>query len=194
MLIPVVREFGITTVLVQQCREELDEYKKMNNPYVVPDGKALKHASDLMLEITRVDTKDGRVEEGKNIYGGAQQVGHKVRVRGKKNRLGAPYRVGEFTLSYTQGIINVGEEIFELAKSLQIIKHPINPDTGKENVQMWQFGSHPAIRGEDAIKRWVLSDLTIQDELMTACYDVDDDDVINARNDTLDIIDAISLE
>lgn len=191
MLIPVVREFGITTVLVQQCREEMDEYKKMNNPYTVPDGKALKHASDLMLEISKIETKDGRVEAGKNIYGGAQQVGHKVRVRGKKNRLGAPYRAGEFTLSYTQGIINVGEEIYELAKSLQVIKHPINPDTGKENPQQWQFSAYPAIRGEEAVKKWVLSSPDIQNELMLACYAVDNDDVLSARNDALGILDTI---
>lgn len=188
MVIPVVRQFNITTILVQQCREEMDEYKKMSNPYVVPDGKALKHASDFMLEITRLDTKDGRVEEGKNIYGGAQQVGHKVRVRGKKNRLAAPFRAGEFTLSYTGGIVNIGEEVFELAKSIGVIRHPVNPETGKENVQMWQFGTHAAVRGEENIKKIVVADVNLQNEIMKACYSVDDT-VVLARNAALGYVD-----
>lgn len=185
LILPVIRENNITTVLVTQVYEELDEYKKMNNPFIVPDGRALKHACDYMLEVTKVETKEGRIEAGKNIYGGNQQLGHKVRVKGKKNRVGAPNRVGEFSLLYTKGIVNVGEEIFELAKSLGVIKHPINPDTGKENVMMWQFGKYPAVRGEDNIKQQVVASESMQQEIMTACYSVDNDDVINARNKTL---------
>jgi recombination protein RecA len=193
LILPVIRENSITTVLVQQVYEEMDEYKKMNNPYLVPDGRALKHFSDYMLEVTRIDTKDGRVEAGKNIYGGAQQVGHKVRVKGKKNRVGAPFRTGEFTLNYTRGIVNIGTEIFELAKSLGVIHHPTNPDTGKENVQMWAFAGHAPVRGEDNIRKMVESNVDLQQEIMKACYAVDSDDVLSARNEALGVID-VNLE
>ncbi len=193
LILPVIREHNITTALVQQVYEEMDQYKKMNNPFIVPDGRALKHFCDYMLEVTKVETKDGRVEEGKNIYGGAHQAGHKVRVKGKKNRLGAPNRCGEFTIHYTQGIINQGEEIYDLAKSLGVLTHPINPETGKANAQMWQFGSHPPLRGEENFKQWVTKNREVQNEIMAACYGVDNDDVIRARNDALGIID-IDLE
>lgn len=190
LILPVIRENNITTVLVQQVYEEMDEYKKMNNPFIVPDGRALKHFSDYMLEVTRVDTKDGRVEVGKNIYGGNQQVGHKVRVKGKKNRVGAPYRVGEFTLNYSRGIVNVGEEIYELAKSLGVIYHPINPDTNKVNPQMWSFAGYPPVRGEENMKKWVVDNTDLHDVIMKACYTIDSDDVLNARNETLGVIDV----
>jgi recombination protein RecA len=193
LILPVIRENNVTTVLVQQVYEEMDEYKKMNNPFIVPDGRSLKHFSDYMLEVTRIDTKDGRVEAGKNIYGGNQQIGHKVRIKGKKNRVGAPFRVGEFTLNYTRGIVNVGEEIYELAKSVEVVRHPINPDTGKANPQMWQFADHPAIRGEENMKAWVAGNTLIQDEIMKACYSIDDDNVLKARNEALGIID-INIE
>ena len=189
LILPVIREYSITTALVQQVYEEMDQYKKMNNPYIVPDGRALKHFCDYMLEVTKVETKEGRVEEGKNIYGGNHQVGHKVRVKGKKNRVGAPNRCGEFTIHYTKGIINQGEEIYDLAKSLGVLTHPVNPDTGKTNAQMWQFGSYPALRGEENFKQWVTTKRNVQDEIMEACYLVDNDDVIKARNDALGIID-----
>ncbi len=182
LILPVIRKHDITTILVQQVYEEMDQYKKLSNPYIIPDGRSLKHFADYILEVTRVDNKGGKIEGGENIYGAAQQLGHKVRVKGKKNRVGAPYRVGEFTLEYDKGITHVGEEIFDLGKSLKVIYHPINPDSGKENSQMWTIGSHPPIRGEANMKQWVVSNKAIQEEIMKACYAVDSDDILKSRN------------
>jgi len=184
-VLPVIRDHDITTVLVQQVYEEMDEWKKMTNPYIVPDGRALKHFSDYMLEVTRIDTKAGRLESGKNMYGGAQQVGHIVRVRGKKNRVGAPFRAGEFALSYTEGVVNVANEIFELGKSLGLVYHPKNDATGKVNNQMWKFGNHDAIRGEANMLKWVEENKDVQLEIEQACYTVDSDAAITKRNEEL---------
>lgn len=178
---PVIREHCITTLLVQQVYEEMDEYKKMLNPFKIPDGMALKHFCDYMLEVTRVDTKAGRVEEGKDLYGSNQQIGHKVRVRGKKNRLGAPYRTALFTLSYTDGIINIPEEVFGLAKSLNIVYHPTNPDTGKTNSQMWQFND-VSIRGEANFLNRLYEDAGLLEDIITACGKVDSDEIIAASS------------
>ena len=191
-VLPVIRDHNITTVLVQQVYEEMDEYKKMSNPYIVPDGRALKHFCDYMLEVTRIDTKAGRIELGKNMYGSPQQIGHKVRVRGKKNRVGAPFRVGEFSLSYTEGVINVANEVFDLAKSLGVIYHPTNPDTGKVNNQMWQFADHPQIRGEANAVKWVEENEDVMNEMIQACYGINDEGIIQARNDDLGYIDDLA--
>ena len=184
-VLPVIRDHDITTILVQQVYEEMDEWKKMTNPYIVPDGRALKHFSDYMLEVTRIDTKAGRLESGKNMYGGAQQIGHIVRVRGKKNRVGAPFRAGQFALSYTEGVVNVASEIFELGKSLGLIYHPINDTTGKINNQIWQFAHHDPIRGEANMLQWVTDSKDIQNEIEQACYTVDSDEAIAKRNEEL---------
>jgi len=184
-VLPVIRDNNITTVLVQQVYEEMDEWKKMLNPYIVPDGRALKHFSDYMLEVTRIDTKAGRIETGKNMYGGAQQIGHVVRVRGKKNRVGAPFRAGQFSLSYTEGVINMAQEIFDLGKSLGVIYHPINDATGKTNAQMWQFADHDPIRGEANMLKWVLDNESVQVEIEKACYEVDSAEAIAQRNEDL---------
>ena len=185
-ILPVIREHMITTILVQQVAEEMDEYKKMLNPWRIPDGMALKHFADYMLEVTRIDTKKGRIEEGKTMYGSAQQVGHKVRIRAKKNKVGAPYRCAEFSLSYTAGIINVGEEIYELAKSLGVVTHPTNPDTGKPNNSRWLIGNHDPMAGEEKFKEWFLMNKDVQDEAMAACYACQNDAVLAARNAAID--------
>lgn len=185
---PVIRENNITCILVQQVYEEMDQYKKMRNPYIVPDGRALKHFCDYMAQVDKLETKDGIVENGKNIHEGSAQIGHKVRVKFKKNRVGAPYRTAQFTLNYENGIVNTGDEIFDLAKSLGVIYHPVNPETGKENVQMWAFGNIKPVRGEDNMRAVVVADLALQRQISEACNGASDS-AAKARNESMSVTD-----
>jgi recombination protein RecA len=183
LVIPVIAEYKLLTFFIQQVTMEIDPIKALRNPYVITEGRALKHAADLMLEIVKLDTKNGVIESGENIHGGAQQVGHKVRVKVKKNRLGAPARTAEFTYHYDYGIINTDVEIFELAKSLGVIFHPKNPETGKENTQMWQFANYEPIRGEANMLAFVKGSKKIQDEILKACYDYKDPMTVKLDSD-----------
>lgn len=177
LVIPVIAEHQLLTFFVQQVRQQIDPMKALRNPYVLPDGIALKHCADLMLEITRLDTKNGSIEGGDTIAGGTAQVGHKVRVKVRKNRMGAPARVAQFSFHYDKGITDVGDEVFELGKSLGVVFHPINPDSGKPNIQMWQFGKGLPIRGEQNMKNAVIADKHLQDEIMKACFAYKDSSV-----------------
>jgi len=174
LILPVIAEYKLLTFLIQQVTMEIDPIKALRNPYVITEGRALKHAADLMLEIIKLDTKNGILEAGENIHGGAQQVGHKVRVKVKKNRLGVPARTAQFTYHYDYGIIDTDVEIFELGKSLGIIFHPKNPETGKENTQMWQVGNHDPIRGEANMLAFIKNSKAVQDEILKACYEYQD--------------------
>ncbi len=189
---PVIRENNITCVLVQQVYEEMDQYKKMRNPFIVPDGRALKHFCDYMAQVDKLETKDNILESGENIHGGAAQIGHKVRVKFKKNRVAAPYRTAQFTLDYDHGIVDTGNELFDLAKSLNIVYHPVNPETGKENVQMWKFGDLEPIRGEANMRAAVLSSKKVQAEIVLACNTASDAQV-SVRNDEMSVAD-VSLD
>lgn len=170
LVIPVIAEYNLLTFFIQQVTMEIDPMKALRNPYVITEGRALKHAADLMLEIVKLDTKNGILESGETISGAAQQTGHKVRVKVKKNRLGAPARMAQFTYHYDQGIIDTATEIFELGKSLGVVFHPKNPETGKENVQMWAFGTYAPIRGEANMLEFVKGSRAVQDEIMNACF------------------------
>ena len=173
LIIPIIYEYQLLTFLIQQVSMQIDPMKALRNPYVVPDGIALKHASDLMLEISKLDTKAGVIETGETITGASAQVGHKVRIKVKKNRMGKPARMAQFTFHYDRGIINTGEEVFELAKSIGVIFHPINPETGKENNQMWQFGDM-SIRGEANMKKQVEDSIDLQNKIMAVCSNYSD--------------------
>jgi recombination protein RecA len=170
LVIPVIAEYNLHTFLIQQVTMEIDPMKALRNPYVITEGRALKHAADVMLEIVKLDTKAGVLESGENIHGGAQQVGHKVRIKVKKNRLGQPARTAQFTYHYDNGIVDTDVEIFELGKSLGIIYHPVNPETGKANNQMWAVGNHDPIRGEANMLAFVKGSKELQNEIMEACF------------------------
>jgi len=191
-LLPVIREFNITTLLVQQVYEEMDQYKKMANPWIIPDGRALKHFCDYMIQVEKLETKAGRIEDGKDIAGNTAQIGHIVRCKIKKNRLAAPYRVAQFSLSYEQGIVDTGNEVFELAKSLGIVYHPVNDETGKINSQMWKVGNHDAIRGEANIKQFIVESQSVQQEIISLLNNVNDS-VIDNHNKSL-IMEDVNLD
>lgn len=175
-IIPPIKEFNITTAFVQQVYEEIDQYKAMTDPYKIPDGRALKHASDYMIEVTKVETKDGKIEEGKTLVNDTKkaQKGHTVQARLKKNRVGAPAKIARFKLHYERGIIDTAEEVHDLAKSLGLIFHPISDNTGKLNNMMWQFANYPPVKGKDAMKDWVVNNPNICEEIFTACCNVDE--------------------
>ena len=176
-VLPVIRKYKITTCLVQQVTAEMDPMKAMRNPYVITEGFGLKHFADYMIEVTKIDTKAGSIEsEVKDLAGRSIQVGHKVRVRCKKVRTGAPYRSAQFTLSYANGIVNTHEEVHELAKMLRVVFHPIG-ETGRANAQMWQFKDYPAIRGEENMKLWIKDNPDIQKEIIAACTSIGDEQI-----------------
>jgi RecA/RadA recombinase len=196
-VIPIVAEYNLLAFLIQQVTMEIDAMKALRNPYVITEGKALKHAADTMLEITKLDTKKGVLESGKALSGSAHQVGHVIRVKVKKNRLGRPARVAQFAYHYDKGVINVGEETFELAKSLGVIFHPISENTGKPNNGYWQFANYDAIKGEDNMKAWVTDSSEIQAEIVKACHDHQDSTEIQVDADGVvidDEEDGINLD
>jgi recombination protein RecA len=195
LILPVISDYNLLTFFIQQVTMEMDPMKALRNPYVITEGKALKHAADLMLQIEKLDTKAGVLESGETITGAAQQTGHKVRVKVKKNRLGIPARMAQFTYHYDNGIIDQGGEIFELAKSLGVVFHPISASTGKENNMMWQFGNYDPVKGEDNMKQVVLNSKKMQDEIMTACYAYKDKDVtLDAAGVVQDDNDLVDLD
>jgi recombination protein RecA len=174
LIIPIIAEHKLLTLFIQQVTAQMDVTKALRNPYVISEGHALKHAADLMLEITRLDSKKGVLESGETITGAAAQVGHKVRVKVKKNRMGAPARQAEFTFHYDLGVVDTGGEIFDLAKALGVIKHPVNPETGRENPQMWCFNDSLPVRGEQNMRNLVINDKDLQAKIMLACYQYQD--------------------
>jgi len=163
-LIPVVKPTNITTILTQHVYEELDMWKKMRNPWVIPDGRTLRFYSDYMLQVEKLETKDSFTVENDVI------TGHTIRVTAKKNKVAAPFRKAEFKLSYNKGITNTETEIYDLGLKLGIICHPVD-ENGKEKIRSWIIKSNPeeVFTGEEAVKQHVLTSTEAQEAIMNSC-------------------------
>lgn len=164
-IVPTIRPHNITTILVQQVRENIDIYTKARNPWTVPDGKALKHYSDYIIQVERIETKDSLVKSETGVI-----TGHVVRIVCKKNKAGAPYRVAEFKLDYDKGIVGTENEVFELAKTLEVITHPLNKETGEINVQQWVICDKPEVSYKQEVLRTMVStDPVLAQHVLALC-------------------------
>jgi RecA/RadA recombinase len=171
-----IRKHNIGVVLVQQVNMEMDpnlvkyQHKKWN----VPNGQALKHWSDYMLLVERVEKKDSKLfdREHSTLMDSDKdgiQVGHMVRCKVEKNRVGNPYRIAEFTLQYGKGIINSWQELVALAIALKVVSRPTN--------QSYEFGDIK-VRGRDAFLQAVKEDLDCQYKMELAVMSALDDSAL----------------
>jgi hypothetical protein len=74
-----------------------------------------------MVNMAPISGADSKVEdENENI------IGHKVRAKIQKNKVGAPFRDAVYTIKYTEGLINQEEELLDLAVLCKVINRPNN--------------------------------------------------------------------
>lgn len=150
-------KFGLTTIFIQQVAQNLDMYSK--EKWVTGGGKALDHACDYKILIEKDETKEGRIIDSQG-----NQLGHYIKCTVKKNRVSIPQRKARFKFLYNIGITDQELEIYELAKTIGIIKHP----EGKGN-SYWQIGDREPIFGEKKTLELFLSDKAIQEEVYSLC-------------------------
>jgi recombination protein RecA len=91
------------------------------DPTTSPGGKALKHACSLMVNMAPVFGADSVIKDDSG-----DRIGHTVRAKIQKNKVGAPFRQAEYKVEYIKGVVNVEEEIFDLAVKYNLIERPSN--------------------------------------------------------------------
>lgn len=163
-------KFGLTTIFIQQVAQNLDMYSK--EKWITGGGKALDHACDYKVLIEKDETKEGRVLDSQG-----NQIGHYIKCHVKKNRVSIPQRKSRMKFLYNIGIVDQDLELFELAKSIGIIKHP----EGKGN-SYWQIAEYEPVFGEKKLLELFLSDKALQEEVYMLCNQY--------KNDAIDINDS----
>ena len=118
-LTPVVAKANVAFIGINQVRVNLGQM--FGDPTTSPGGKALKHACSLMLNMAPVFSSDSVI---KNSSG--DKIGHTVRAKIQKNKVGAPFRQAEYKVEYEKGIVNTHVEIFDLAVKYGLIERISN--------------------------------------------------------------------
>jgi RecA/RadA recombinase len=142
-VLAVQRKYRFGLIIVCQQRAEMDMAEQMRgNKTKAGVAYAVHHHCEYSMHVERNVAKAGQTglegkvfedetvsrvitgQEGKKADG--DKIGHKIRAVMKDSSMGPKGRVGEFTIEYDKGIVNVHEEVFLLGVNRNIIEHPNN--------------------------------------------------------------------
>jgi recombination protein RecA len=147
-LTPVLARANVAFIGINQVRVNLGQM--FGDPNTSPGGKALKHACSLMINMAPVFGSDNVIKNDSD-----ERVGHKVRAKIQKNKVGAPFRQAEYFVEYKKGIVRTHDEIFDLSVKYGLIERPssqsyiVNGEKirGRDNA-IKAFSSNPDIASE----------------------------------------------
>ena len=165
-LTPIVAQANVAFIGINQVRVNLGQM--FGDPSTSPGGKALKHACSLMLNMAPVFSAGSVIEDDSG-----ERIGHTVRAKIQKNKVGAPFRQAEYKIEYQKGVVETHEEVFDLGIEYGLIVRPNN--------QMYEIAGE-SVRGRDAAMKYFLENNLVE-EFLTKIKDI----YINgASHDTTD--------
>jgi len=120
-----------------------------------PGGRALKFYSSLRLKISKISRTEAKSLTTKDA------IGHQVRVKVEKNKVGPPYREASFMLYYEKGVDTAGE-IFLVALKKGLIK--ISGASYRYEDKKWF--------GQEKVKEALVNDEALRKELLKKIQEV----------------------
>jgi recombination protein RecA len=104
-----VKQSNTALVFTNQLREKIGVM--FGSPETTSGGRALKFYASVRLDVRRITAIKDRGEV----------IGNRTRVRVKKNKVAAPFRVAEFDIMYDEGISKAGD-LLDMAVELDVIE------------------------------------------------------------------------
>lgn len=142
----IVNKSKASVIFINQLRMKIGV--TFGSPETTTGGTALKFYSSIRLDIRKVD----KIEVGEDV------VGNRTRLKVVKNKIAPPFKVVEFDIMYGEGISRIGS-ILDLAVHLGIIK---------KSGSWYSYGETKLGQGRDNIKKWLVENPDICDELEAA--------------------------
>ena len=180
----VIKNYGITLLMVCQERAELDQLEQMRGKKTKMAGSFyLKHAAEFFVYVAPNESKEGKTtllgEKFENaamtdVMDNPDTVAHRIKLQMKASSVGLAKRVGEFTFDRYRGLINIHEEVFRLGIARNVLEQPNNrsyilkdwPETGQES--KWTSKEDMLINikqnedlGKEIIKRVKMKDIEL---------------------------------
>lgn len=144
-----ISKTGTICIFINQLREKIGVM--FGNPETTTGGNALKFYSSIRLDIRRIS----QIKDTDEVRG------NRVRVKVVKNKVAPPFRKAEFDIMYGEGISKVGE-IIDLGVEYNIIK---------KSGSWFSYGETKLGQGRDAVKRLLLDNPDLMEELENKIYE-----------------------
>ena len=161
---------GTLIVFINQVREKIGVM--YGNPEVTTGGNALKFYASLRLEVRRLSKSDG----GELLNDAKQHVGHRMRVKDVKNKVGMPYRETVVDLIYGEGFDKKADTIEFLLGTGDILVGDKTKDNEGNGVSKGFLG----FEGEQ-YRRNELTDSPVWDKVVLAAKKVIDDRIAASK-------------
>jgi RecA/RadA recombinase len=182
-ILPVQRKYGFAVILTCHIRAEMDLLeKKRGNTWRMALPLAVQHYAEYSMFIEPNRNKEGRTDLSgnefrdanlKDLNDTAEQTGHKIRVKMKDSSCGPKGRMGEFTLDYRKGIVNIHEEVFLLGVGRGVILRPNNQTyVFRDDKWVGKPATLAAIQGNLALQQAILAEVKERDN--AGAYDAED--------------------
>ena len=113
-LVGAVHKAGVCVIFINQIREKIGVM--FGNPETTTGGRALKFYSSVRLEVRRMSKTDGG-----NIMENDVMVGHRMRIKNVKNKVGIPFRETDVALRYGVGF-DTRADMVEYASHLGVVE------------------------------------------------------------------------
>lgn len=128
-IMPIIRKYKIALTCTAHIRANFDggfhaAKTKMAGAW------GLQHTCEYFISVNRDKSSDGKKDllkqeladaTMKDVRGAKDLTGHKIYVKMEDSSVGVAKRTGNFTLSYKEGLINTHEEVFLMARGMNII-------------------------------------------------------------------------
>lgn len=165
-LTPLLGRSGTMLIAVNQVR--VQPGVMYGDPETSPGGSAWKHNCSVMVHLARLTGRDYAITDSDDVM-----IGHRIRARIDKNRVGPPFRKCDFDIKYTEGIVNSHIELADLAVKYGVVTRPTNvtyaygdqiitkrgKDKFLESIETGQFESGEASYDPADLHRKLLEDV-----------------------------------
>lgn len=119
-LTPLLKRHDIPMLCICQARTNIGQIR--GDPLTVSGGRALMHGASLWLDSRKISNSNIFANDDSNEE---KPIGHQVRTKVRKNKVGPPGRKAEVTIYYTKGI-DLRPELLEQGIARGIIRYEGN--------------------------------------------------------------------
>jgi recombination protein RecA len=167
----IIRKYKIACFMTCHIRSNLDTANPHAKKEKMAAAWALKHFAEYFVSVTRAGSKEDSKDLSGNLFesevkdarGNKDVVAHSIYCKVEESSLGVAGRSAKFTIDYKKGIINIHDQITELAINTGLIK----------GSGAWYEYNGKRMNGKKQVSQFIKDNPEIAEELVKQAHELD---------------------